>query len=436
MPNTDTSRPAEIRAVIRDFLKKRLDDKLDKPGSDDDKLTSLKTKFDHATWIDAAAGRVQALQVVTHTLKPIHPDAKGTNLFCRPLALASHSAVGSHCLGSDFKSDVSVTNAAHLDVHQFLKLAHHDRTLLDLMLANDPDMAAALSDDPAQAEAWIAAFTAIVEPRGKLASHTNAKQLYWLAGEDPMNDADYHLLAPLFASSLAHRVFQTINEDRFGEAAKEARQARREGLFAQQPVHEYPQLAVQKLGGTKPQNISQLNSERVGINYLLASLPPIWISADAKPLLGTDSMFPAYGRRPAVREGMKVLLAFLKTDPDRTQETREYRDELVNALANELLQFAAELGSLPPGWSQLPECRLSAAEKHFLDPGGVLGTAREAGVAPPADSADEVSESFANWLNARLRDPLPMGDPEYLHWRDLARTQLDAHDWEGSHDDY
>lgn len=43
-------------------------------------------------------------------------------------------------------------------------------------------MAAALSDDPAQAEAWIAAFTAIVEPRGKLTSHTNAKQLYWLAG--------------------------------------------------------------------------------------------------------------------------------------------------------------------------------------------------------------------------------------------------------------
>lgn len=121
-----------------------------------------------------------------------------------------------------------------------------------------------------------------------------------------MNDANYHLLAPLYASSLAHRVFQTINEERFGEAAKEARQARREGLFVQQAVHEYPQLVVQKLGGTKPQNISQLNSERGGNNYLLASLPPIWTSADAKRLLGTDKMFLAYGRRPAVREGMKV----------------------------------------------------------------------------------------------------------------------------------
>ena len=434
MPSTSSVRATELRALVAAFVTGRRDGKLEKLAQDDLKRLELETQFEFATWLDDAARRVQQIQAVTHSLKPVHPDAKGTNLYCALAELPMRSEVGSHCLGSDFAGDV-VGNAAALDVHKFLKLTHKDRTLLDLMLAKDADIAAALSDDPAQAEQWIAAFTAIVEPRGKLASHTNAKQLYWLAGEDPMNDADYHLLAPLYASSLAHRVFLTINEDRFGEAAKEARQARREGLFAQQPVHEYPQLAVQKLGGTKPQNISQLNSERGGNNYLLASLPPIWTSADAKPLIGTDSMFPAYGRRPAVREGMKVLLAFLKTDPDRTQETREYRDELVNALADELLQFAAELGSLPPGWSQLQECRLSAAEKHFLDPGGVLGTAREAGVARPADSADEVSESFANWLNARLRDPLPMGDPEYLHWRDLARTQLDAHDWEGSHDD-
>ena len=425
----------ELRALVTAFVTGRRDSKSEKLAPDDPKRSELQARFDFATWIDDAAGRVHQIQSVTHTLKPLHPDAKGTNLYCAVAELPNRSEVGSHCLGTNFAGDV-VGNAAALDVHKFLKLTHKDRTLLDLMLAKDADIAAALSDDPAQAEQWIAAFTAIVEPRGKLASHTNAKQLYWLAGEDPMNDADYHLMAPLYASSLAHRVFQTINEDRFGKAAKEARQARREGLFAQQAVHEYPQLAVQKLGGTKPQNISQLNSERGGNNYLLASLPPVWTSADAKPLLNADSMFLAYGRLPAVREGVKVLLAFLKTDPDRTQETREYRDELVNALADELLQFAAELGSLPPGWSQLPECRLSAAEKHFLDPGGVLGTAREAGIAPPVDSADEVSESFSNWLSARLRDPLPMGDPEYLHWRDLARTQLDAHDWEGNHDDF
>ena len=435
MPNTDTSRPAEIRAVIRDFLKKRLEAKIDRPQQADAVRASLQTRFDHATWIDAAARRVQALQVVTHTLKPAHPKADGTNLFCRPLGMASLTVVGSHCLGSDFTSDVSVKNAAHLDVHQFLKLPLQDRTLLDLILEKDADVAAALSDDPAQAEAWIAAFAAIVEPRGKVASHTNAKQLYWRVGDDSTNDAHYHLLAPLYASSLAHSVFQTINTDRFADEAKDARQARRDGLFTQHTIHEYPQLAVQKLGGTKPQNISQLNSERGGNNYLLASLPPVWVSANVTPLIGPDSMFPAYARRPAVREAVKALLDFLKTDPDRTKETRDYRDELVDVLIDELLLFGAELHSLPPGWSQVPECRLGTAEKHFLDPGGVLDAARQAGVAPPTDSADELSESFGNWLNGRLKDPLPMGDPEFRYWRDLARSQLDAHDWEGGHDE-
>lgn len=36
---------------------------------------------------------------------------------------------------------------------------------------------------------------------------------------------------------------------------------------------EYPNLAVQKFGGTKPQNISQLNSER-GWQQLSAGLSP------------------------------------------------------------------------------------------------------------------------------------------------------------------
>ena len=167
-------------------------------------------------------------------------------------------------LGTDFSGDV-VGNAAALDVHKFLKVEHEGRKLLDLMLAGDVDLQAALSDDPAQATAWVQALTGIVESRGKLASHTQAKQLYWLIeGGDPPDDASYQLLAPVYASSLAQRVFQTINEDRFGEPAKTARLARRSGDCDERGFHEYTHWAIQKLGGSNKQNISQLNSERGG----------------------------------------------------------------------------------------------------------------------------------------------------------------------------
>ena len=439
MQNHDPQRVSDLRALMADFLTKRLDDKLDKLKDNAEALenrTELMAQFIPAIWLEDAARRVGQIQAVTHSLKPIHPDAKGTNLYRQPQNLVEQPVVGSHCLGDDFAGDV-VGNAAALDVYKFLKLEHQGRNLLMLMLAGDADLAAALSNDPAQAEAWMGAFAGITTPRGRVASHTLAKQLYWLTGDnpDPHDDTSFHLLAPLYASSLAHHVYLTIQDDRFSEEAKAARLAKKEGAFSGRPVREYPQLAVQSLGGTKPQNISQLNSERRGDNFLLASLPPVWRSVDLKPLLGTASMFHRYGRRDEVRQIVKVLLAFLKTDPTRNLETRDQRKEWVNGLIDEFLQFTAELRTLPPGWSQVPECRLGSAEIHWLDPEGVEQACTQSGLPLPTDTAERVSALFANWLNTQLRDQLPMGDPEFLEWRNQMYEQIKAEEREGRHDD-
>ncbi|MES2880460.1 MAG: type I-F CRISPR-associated protein Csy1 [Pseudomonadota bacterium] len=439
MQNHDPQRVSDLRALIVDFLTKRLDDKLDKLKDDDEvleKRTELMTQFIPAIWLEDAARRVSQIQAVTHSLKPIHPDAKGTNLYSPPQNLAELPVIGSHCLDENFAGDV-VGNAAALDVYKFLKLEYQGRSLLALMLICDADLATALSNDPAQGETWMSAFAGITAPRGRVTSHTLAKQLYWLTGDspDPHDDTSFHLLAPLYASSLAHRIYLTIQEDRFSEEAKMARQAKKEGSFSERPVREYPQLVVQSLGGTKPQNISQLNSERRGDNFLLASLPPVWRSVDLKPLLGTNSMFHRYGRRDEVRQIVKMLLAFLKTDPTRNLETRDQRKEWVNGLIDEFLQFTAELCSLPPGWSQALECRLGSAEKHWLDPEGVEQACVQSGLPLPTDTAEQVSALFANWLNAQLRDPLPMGDPEFLEWRNQMYEQIKAEEREGRHDD-
>lgn len=430
MIKPDPQRVTELRALIADFLQKRLNDKLEKLAPDDPKRAEFQQAFIPAVWLDDAARRVGQIQAVTHSLKPIHPDAKGTNLYSPPQALPELPVVGSHCLGDDFAIDF-VCDAKLLPIVAFLKLAYQGCSLLTLVLARDADLAAALSDDPAQASAWINAFAGPVEPRGRAASHTLAKQLYWLTGDDPHDDANYHLLAPLYASSLAHHVYQTVQDDRFSEAAKAARDARKVGTFSDRPVREYPQLAIQQLGGTKPQNISQLNSERRGNNLLLASLPPIWRSVELKPLLNTDSMFLRYSRRPEVRQQVKTLLAFLKSDPARNVETRANRAEMVETLIDEFLQFTAELRTLAPGWSQSTECRLASAEKHWLDPDGVEQACMDADRPLPTDTDERICAGFANWLNAQLRDPLPMGDPEFLEWRKQMREKIKAEEREG-----
>ena len=418
----------KLNLVIQHFLKERFDTKAEKLPPDDPKYHALVEQFQFDTWINDAARRVGQLQVVTHSLKPIHPDAKGSNLYAPPESLNNHRLVGSHTLPADFAGDV-VGNAAALDVYKFLKLEFEGKSLLERALENDTELAKALSDNSEQAQAWINAFAAITEPRGEHASHTRGKQLYWLVGDDAAdleNDADnFHLLAPLYATSLAHRVFQTINHDRFSEESKEARKAKREGKYAEQTVHNYPDLAVQKMGGTKPQNISQLNSERGGNNYLLASMPPSWNVRDIRPPLKVDSVFThpgIFGRRREVWTLVYDLKQFLETNPSTTMHTRDLRDDFTAMLMDELMLFAMQMHSLPAGWSKDEHCRLVQNEIFWLDPGRAE---EDIGFREARNSnnwADDVRHSFAKWLNDALGGKLPFGDMEYRYWRsELAK---------------
>lgn len=419
----DNSRAAEIRSGIKAFLKERFDTKAEKLAPDDPKYLALVEQFQFDTWINDAARRVGQLQVVTHSLKPIHPDAKGSNLYAPPESLNNHRLVGSHTLPADFAGDV-VGNAAALDVYKFLKLQFEGKSLLERALENDSEFAKALSDNPEQAQAWINAFAAIIEPRGEHASHTRGKQLYWLVGDDAADvesDAEnFHLLAPLYATSLAHCVFQTINHDRFSEEAKEARKAKREGKYAEQTVHSYPNLAVQKMGGTKPQNISQLNSERGGNNYLLASLPPSWNVRDIRTPLKVASVFShpgVFGSRSEVRSLVKDLKRFLETNPSTDMHTRDFRDDYTAMLMDELALFAMQMHSLPAGWSADEKCELVAEEAFWLDPGRSEEDAAFREARNSVEWADEIRHRFANWLNATLGEKLPLGDVEFRHWQ-------------------
>ena len=423
MSPPDPRRSTAIRAVIAEFLQQRLATKVEKLTEDDPKRAELQAQFQPAVWLEDAARRVGQIQAVTHSLKPIHPDAKGSSLYRDPTTLPPLAELGSHALGAQFDADV-VGNAAALDVYKFLKLAHQGQSLLVLATQADTDLSAALSDDPTQAAAWMAAFAGLSEARGRLSSHTLAKQIYWPVGDDPHDDVGYHLLAPLYPTSLVHRVYETLQDDRFSDETKAAREARKAGSWHERPVREYPHLAIQKLGGTKPQNISQLNSERRGNNVLLASLPPVWQSAKVRPVLGTDSLFKAFRRRPEARRLTELLRRFLDSDPTRNVEARTQRDEWVEALLDELMQFTAEQQTLAPGWTMDARCELPATHRAWLDPDGME--------TPPPELIDELARDFANWLNHELRNPLPMGDAEYLHWRTQARELFKAMKREGA----
>ena len=389
-------------------------------------------KYEHDTWLSDAARRVGQIQSVTHVLKATHPDARGTSLHIAPSQLPGHAEIGSHVLGDGFAEDV-VGNAAALDVFKFLRIEVDGRRLLDWAQADDADLKSALSDNPETAAAWVSAFASLVRTDNAAATHPMAKQVYWLCGDDPLDDAQYHLLQPMFSSTLAHAVHADIQDARFGEANKTARQAFRERKPSDMPYRDYRNLVARKLGGTKPQNISQLNSERGGVNYLLSSLPPpAWKPAGIQ-LLKQESAFTRLIGFGGMRKLVGTLIEFLKDDPDPTMETREHRKTIEQAIGQELAMFGVAVrGQYAAGWTRDPECGLPECEQLWLDPDRTELEVRsdpqqpqwtisdEAFIAAYENGSwpDDVAERFGNWLNARLREAglVTVSLPERNHW--------------------
>lgn len=429
-----TGKPTSFRAVVDLFIGERLQAKLDKLGEDDPKRTELLAQHQRDTWLKDAVRRVRQIQAVTHSLKPIHPDARGTNLYVPPAQLPQLDEVGSHALDDVFESDV-VGNAAALDVHKLLKLQANGQTLLQALSLQLEDALAGLSDDAEQARSWRDALVGLTAPRDEApSSHERAKQLYWLNGDDAADDGQYHLLAPLYATSLAHAVHRELQEHRYGDANKEARQARRDGKLHDGTFHNYPDLAVQKLGGTKPQNISQLNSERGGINYLLSSLPPTWKASEFRLPAHAASVFDRlFSGRIEVRRTLRKFSTFLATNPPETMDTRDRVDAFVERLIDEATIMAGGFHNvLPGGWSLDERYNdLAMEEKLWLDP-------LRAELPNEAEFAREwlwmdwpaaIGKRFAQWLNARLENRFAVGDAEHRQWRKLLLVDESKDGW-------
>lgn len=421
-----SSRTEAFRAAIATFIEEQQEAKLKGKGMD----AGTAPRYDYATWLANSAARAASVQFATHPLKATFPDAKiraTTSPFIQGRNLPQHWEVGSHLILHDVLDGTG--DAAWLVIIRFLgRVMVEGRPLLHWLLENDEDLLQALDPDRNRASQLADSFKQVIRTGQASSSHSRAKQVYWLVGESPAEDGDYHLLQPLFSSSLAHVIHLEIQDARFGEANKLARQAFFQKKPHEAPYRDYRNLVARKLGGTKPQNISQLNSERGGINYLLASLPPKWDMQRPRALLYIESAMERLTYFKGLRQQVAALADFLRADPPPNEDTRRKRRQLEQELGQQLALFAAEIHArFEPGWSRDPACELPLCERLWLDPERaelppLKGHEREDEDFRAAYHAgnwpDEVAGRFANWVNEQLRRAglLGLGDTEYRHW--------------------
>lgn len=429
-----TQRSQRIRQVMQTHVADRLAKALDKWKGKDDAQTrkgiaDACEKYQLTRILEKGAN-ANAMAVATHIAKGIHPDLKiksHTNLHIRFNELASLNEVGSHLLHA--QANIADTtgdgayNAAAYELYLLLACRVDGVSLAELLHSGDADAVNSLATEAADPAKFAEELLFLLESKcAKPAVHTLSKQVYWLTGGNPVVSSDYHLLAPLYPASLAHQAYLQIHPTRYGKENAAARKAKAEGKAHDGVCQAYRDWATQKMGGTKPQNVSHLNSERRGDNYLLASLPPPpWKASQRYLPLHASSVFErAFGARPAVRGTVKAFLAFLLTDPAFNRSTRQQVDDYLDALVDELVIYAGEMQSQPAGWT-LDERYddLVLPEKLWLDP-------ERADLPEESEFAQDwyrkewpvqVSKRFANWLNAQLQGKLPVGDAEALKWQ-------------------
>jgi len=413
------------------FIQERRDAKLKGDEHEGDKAG----KYEYTAWIADAARRAHYLKIATHPIKFTHSAIKGaTSAYYRPDDFSGYDEIGTHSVTTGFEKDFAIHDAKHLDVYAFLGVVVEGRCFLDWILDDDEDMASAMSDDSSVAKAMMASFKRVATNGESVVSHRYAKQVYWLVGDETIRDEEYHLLQPLFSSTLEHVVHRDIRNSR--DAALSARgTTKNEATYSDH--YTYPDLVKRIVGGSNKQNVSPLNKQRDGINYLFSSLPPKWNSRNRIKLLHVDSIFGSFRWFEDVSEILKSLADLLLPDPKPNRETREKREALEQALALHLALFGESIRlSEEPGWTRNPDCRLPLCEKIWLDPERIelpLQEAdeygdRELGTYLAGEWRDEVAGRFANWLNAQLheRGLKTVGDVEYRHW---ARQALRDVGW-------
>lgn len=389
-------------------------------------LQPFKEKYQKATWLVEAKKMAENVQVGTHVSKGIHPSSRGDNVNFRQAV--HHNYVNTQTLASQFLDANSPRGAIDLPLVAFFEwevVAGSGIKMRDVILQNSPAVAQSFADDEALSKHYHQAFleclnNQIKEPK----THETNKQILWALPQDEAHSDNYVTLVPLYPAVLTHEVFHIINQNRYSDDNKTARDNRSKKTAEQKPYITMKDLATVQLGGTKPQNVSQLMSKQGGRNYLLPSMPPIFRqSQDIRISPSATSIFATKALQYKAKEALNALFTLIKTDYNNVN-IRDARKAILSDIAYQVISLGETLQTIrPAGWTK-DYHNLSMPQKYWLDPYRAELDGEEAfrHARESEDWRTAIEVDFANWLQGILKTEFKafahdFADPEHNEWR-------------------
>ena len=401
--------------AIECFLAARKAAWLDKPNrrnSTGEEKAELERKANHmfalAAWLPSAAQRAKQLYLSSHPAKFSHPDVKkGAGSIIAP---TDNWRADGFLRTGNVVAELDVTgNAAALDVYAFLNIKLADnRTILSHLEQKTPTIEEQLTI-PDLKFAEVEEGLLAIRNFGDTPTDERIRQVYF-----PINGDGYHLLSILAPSNLMFTLKERINHMRFSDDAKAAREARKNNKYHQYGYSEVFNLGVIGFGGTKPQNISRLNSQHGGKSYLLLSVPPTLESRSIQPPRAdffSDTLWAN-----AYQDDFQELHNLLGGDRNNVQ-IRNKRDWIVNNIIDQIVGRVWMVRRLDAGWSDsknyeyLPHYQKILLDQKYVD----IRTDESEWLQP-------VKKDLARWfLNAfqKLVTEIDSGDYEFSYFESI-----------------
>ncbi|WP_196590019.1 type I-F CRISPR-associated protein Csy1 [Pectinatus frisingensis] len=302
-------------------------------------------------WLLDTAENAPKCTLATHVGKFTHPDAK--------IAYFNNVKVSNYygyvCTDNvDCKVDI-VCPAQYIATANFLLLKlEDDNTVIDHLNKNSEKIQQELSALTVNYDEIRHKFLQIDKNEQYNFSDERVKQVYF-----PVENT-YHLLSVLTSSGmldkLKERIIKMKNYERLAKdkTSKEYKED-------YSSVYDITEIGF---GGTKPQNISSLNSQSMhGSAYFLSSMPPtLAVNNIRKPktdffrnCLNIKSFLPLF----------YALDKIFKTDKNNIN-MRNRRKEIYHSIVDMIMNYVYVIRTIEPGWSDNVES-LPIVQKIWLD---------------------------------------------------------------------
>lgn len=361
-----------------------------------------------ADWFDAMVMHMNECHLASHIGKFTNPDIK-TTVCSHSKKMAGYVTTGGSTCSLDILIPAQYLGSASL----LLSPVTPDKNVLEAVITRDKELEKELELLSLPIEKLQKKVQEMLEDSQKEpeATDTHLRQVYF-----PIAEGKYHLLSVMPSSSLALEMYQrirAINGHKIDCCNKKSENYGK-------PCEEVTGLTMIGFGGSKPLNISALNSRCGGKTYLLSSLPP---SLPARKIrLPKSDFFRESIWYKQQSSALYRLHAYMKQDRN-TIEIRQAIHDLVDEMISAVLFAAYQIRAEKIGWNEEEAySQLPTAQKIWLD--DAYAEERK-----ETSWADDISSSFARWVIRSYEkllgeDAIKLGDAEHGFIKKQMETVL------------